>query len=83
MELGEACKILGMEILMDKMARKVWLSQGAYVRKVLKKFVIDDSSKAVSLHLASHFQLSSYQFLRIIKREKICDWFLMLVQLTI
>ena len=58
-ELGEARKILGMDILRDKAAGKIWLSQGAYTRKVLKKFGVDNSSKAMSLPIASHFQLSS------------------------
>ncbi|PKU74853.1 Retrovirus-related Pol polyprotein from transposon TNT 1-94 [Dendrobium catenatum] len=58
-ELGETRRILSMVILRDKAAGKVWISQGSYVRKVLKKFGVDNSSKVVSLPIASHFQLSS------------------------
>ncbi|KAK8952543.1 hypothetical protein KSP39_PZI003450 [Platanthera zijinensis] len=58
-ELGEARKILGMEICRDKEAGKVWLTQRAYIEKVLKRFGIDDTTKAVTLPLAAHFQLSA------------------------
>ena len=34
-DLGEAKNILGMEIRRDKQASKVWLSQKAYLHKVL------------------------------------------------
>lgn len=38
--LGDAKKILGMEIRRDRMNEKVCLSQKAYLKKVLKKFGI-------------------------------------------
>ncbi|PKU74777.1 Retrovirus-related Pol polyprotein from transposon TNT 1-94 [Dendrobium catenatum] len=53
-KFGEARRILGMKILRDKTTGKVWLSQGAYVRKVLKRFRVDVSSKAVSLPYPLH-----------------------------
>lgn len=40
-ELGEAKKIVGMEIRREKQLGKVWLSQKAYLHKVLQKFGID------------------------------------------
>ncbi|KAK8950917.1 hypothetical protein KSP39_PZI003025 [Platanthera zijinensis] len=58
-ELGEARKILGMEIYRNKKAGKVWSTQRAYIEKVLKRFEIDDTTKAVTLPLAAHFQLSA------------------------
>ncbi|KAK8948464.1 hypothetical protein KSP39_PZI005002 [Platanthera zijinensis] len=57
-ELAEARKILGMEICRDKEAGKIWLTQRAYIEKMLKMFGIDDTTKAVTLPLATHFQLS-------------------------
>ncbi|KAK8934286.1 hypothetical protein KSP39_PZI015019 [Platanthera zijinensis] len=57
-DLGEAQKILGMEIQRDKSTGRVWLCQKAYLEKVLKKFGVDASTKAVSVPLAPHFQLS-------------------------
>ena len=36
--LSAAKKILGMEICMDKDAKKLWLSQAGYVKKVLERF---------------------------------------------
>ena len=60
-DLGEAKNILGMEIRRDKQACKVWLSQKAYLQKVLQKFGIDGKSKTVSTPLGPQFQLSSKQ----------------------
>jgi hypothetical protein len=36
-DLGAAKKILGMEICRDREARKLWLSQKNYIKKVLEK----------------------------------------------
>jgi len=58
-ELGEACKILGMEIHQDKLIGKVWLSLRAYLQKELKKFRVDGSTKPVSTSLAPHFKISA------------------------
>uniref|UniRef100_A0A2N9GFK1 CCHC-type domain-containing protein n=1 Tax=Fagus sylvatica TaxID=28930 RepID=A0A2N9GFK1_FAGSY len=59
-DLGVAKKILGMEIRRDRKARKLWLSQKNYIRKVLKKFSMLDA-KPVSTPLANHFRLSGSQ----------------------
>jgi hypothetical protein len=59
-DLGAAKKILGMEIHKDRGARKLWLSQKNYIRKVLEKFSMLDA-KPVSTPLANHFRLSGSQ----------------------
>ncbi len=59
-DLGAAKKILGMEIRRDRGSGRLWLSQGAYVEKVLKRFSMD-KAKPVSTPLASHFKLSASQ----------------------
>uniref|UniRef100_A0A2N9EZR3 CCHC-type domain-containing protein n=1 Tax=Fagus sylvatica TaxID=28930 RepID=A0A2N9EZR3_FAGSY len=59
-DLGVAKKILGMEICRDREARKLWLSQKNYIRKVLEKFSMLDA-KPVSTPLANHFRLSGSQ----------------------
>uniref|UniRef100_A0A2N9I2A4 Reverse transcriptase Ty1/copia-type domain-containing protein n=1 Tax=Fagus sylvatica TaxID=28930 RepID=A0A2N9I2A4_FAGSY len=59
-DLGAAKKILGMEIRRDREARKLWLSQKNYIRKVLENFSMLDA-KLVSTPLANHFRLSSNQ----------------------
>ena len=57
-DLGEARQILGMRISRSKEGLK--LSQEEYVKKVLKRFNMDDT-KPVSTPLASHFRLSREQ----------------------
>jgi hypothetical protein len=59
-DLGATKKILGMEIRRDREARKLWLSQKNYIRKVLENFSMLDA-KPVSTPLANHFRLSSNQ----------------------
>uniref|UniRef100_A0A2N9J4X6 CCHC-type domain-containing protein n=1 Tax=Fagus sylvatica TaxID=28930 RepID=A0A2N9J4X6_FAGSY len=59
-DLGAAKKILGMEIHRDRGARKLWLSQKNYIKKVLEKFSMLDA-KPVSTPLANHFRLSGSQ----------------------
>ena len=59
-ELGEAKKILGMEISRDKHHRKIYLSQRSYLAKLLARFGMSDA-KAVKVPFASHFKLSSDQ----------------------
>ncbi|GAA0152795.1 hypothetical protein LIER_37562 [Lithospermum erythrorhizon] len=56
-DLGEAQKILGIEIVRDRNEKKLYLSQEKYVEKVLRRFGMD-KAKAVSIPLASHFKLS-------------------------
>lgn len=58
-DLGEAKKILGMEITRDRAASTVSLSQTQYLKKVLKRFGMDENTKSVSTPLAPNFQLSS------------------------
>lgn len=59
-DLGEAKKILGMEIHRDRQIGKLYLSQKKYIAKVLDRFSMNDS-KSVSTPLASHFKLSEDQ----------------------
>ena len=56
-DLGAAKKILGMKITRDRKNRKLTLSQGEYIEKVLERFNMQDA-KPVSTPLATHFKLS-------------------------
>jgi len=58
-DLREAKRILGMEIVKDRVKGKVSLNQKAYLQKVLQKFDIGFETKYVSspLALISSFQL--------------------------
>ena len=55
--LGAAKKILGMIITRDMKDRKLTLSQGEYIEKVLEKFRMENE-KLVSTPLANHFKLT-------------------------
>ncbi|KAG8475835.1 hypothetical protein CXB51_032770 [Gossypium anomalum] len=57
-DLGPVKKILGMEILRDRKASKLYLSQKGYIEKVLYRFNMQ-SAKPISTTLAAHFRLSS------------------------
>lgn len=57
-DLGEAKKILGMEISRNRDNRELWISQEDYVWKVLSKFDMDQS-KPVSTPMGAHFKLKS------------------------
>ncbi|KAG8482828.1 hypothetical protein CXB51_024043 [Gossypium anomalum] len=57
-DLGTTKKILGMEILRDRKASKLYLTQKGYIEKVLCRFNMQ-SAKPVSTPLAAHFRLSS------------------------
>ncbi|KAG8472415.1 hypothetical protein CXB51_035361 [Gossypium anomalum] len=57
-DLGPAKKILGIEILRDIKASKLYLSQKGYIEKVLCRFNMQ-SAKPVSTPLVAHFRLSS------------------------
>uniref|UniRef100_A0A2N9J0X3 CCHC-type domain-containing protein n=1 Tax=Fagus sylvatica TaxID=28930 RepID=A0A2N9J0X3_FAGSY len=50
----------GVQATWDREARKLWLSQKNYIRKVLEKFSMLDA-KPVSTPLANHFRLSGSQ----------------------
>ena len=56
-DLGAAKKILGMEILRDRVASRLSLSQKGYIEKVLHRFNMQNS-KPVTTPLAAHFRLS-------------------------
>ena len=53
--LGAAKKILCMRITRDKKNRKLTLSQGEYIEKVLERFRMKNE-KPVSTPLANHFK---------------------------
>ena len=55
--LGNAKRILGMEILRDRKADKLWLSQERYIERMLERFNMK-SSKPVSTPLVGHLKLS-------------------------
>ena len=57
-DLGEAKKIVGMEIMRDRAKGILYLSQKRCIEKVLRRFSMDDA-KSVSTPLASHFKLSN------------------------
>ncbi|CAL1406718.1 unnamed protein product [Linum trigynum] len=59
-DLGPAKQILGVRIIRDRGAKKIWLSQEKYIEKVLQRFNMDNA-KAVSCPLANHFTLTSKQ----------------------
>ncbi|KAF3648202.1 hypothetical protein FXO37_19575 [Capsicum annuum] len=56
-DLGPARQILGMQIVHDRKAKKLWLSQEKYIQKVLRRFNMD-KAKVVSTPLAMHYKLS-------------------------
>ncbi|KAH9727035.1 Integrase catalytic domain-containing protein [Citrus sinensis] len=58
-DLGDAQRILGMEIRRDKKNGSVWLTQKSYLKRVLERFGMDDKTKPVCTSLAPHFKLSS------------------------
>jgi hypothetical protein len=57
-DLGEAKKILGMEISRDKARGKLWLSQKQYLMKVLQRFGVHEDTKPAATLLAPHLKLS-------------------------
>ena len=59
-ELGEARKILGMEIIRNRHSRILQLSQKAYLEKIMRKFQMVDA-KVVNIPFAQHFKLSHAQ----------------------
>jgi hypothetical protein len=59
-DLGAIQKILGMEIRRDRDAKRLWLSQVDYVKKMLERFNVENA-KPVSIPLANHFRLSTSQ----------------------
>ena len=59
-ELGEAKKILGVEISRNKQHRKLYLSQKSYLEKLIKRLGMA-YAKAVNMPFIEHFKLSSDQ----------------------
>ena len=55
---GVAKKILGMEIMRDRVAGKLSLSQKGYIEKVLCRFNMKNGNLVTTL-LVVHFRLSS------------------------
>ncbi|KAH9763991.1 Integrase catalytic domain-containing protein [Citrus sinensis] len=70
-DLGDAQRILGMEIRRDKKNGSVWLTQKFYLKKVLERFGMDDKTKSICTPLAPHFKLSSYSCPR---SQEECDY---------
>jgi hypothetical protein len=68
-ELGTTKKILGMEIRKDRDAKRLWLSQASYVKKVLERFIMENA-KLVSIPLANHFHLSTSQCPKTVKETE-------------
>nr|GEX12139.1 retrovirus-related Pol polyprotein from transposon TNT 1-94 [Tanacetum cinerariifolium] len=58
-DLGEAKMILGIEIVTNRILRKICLTQKQYLRRVLKRFRFDKQTKRVSTPLASQFKISA------------------------
>jgi hypothetical protein len=56
-DLGPAQQILGMKIVRDRKARKLFLSQEEYVERVIKRFNMENA-KPVGTPLANHLKLS-------------------------
>ncbi|KAF2323370.1 hypothetical protein GH714_034911 [Hevea brasiliensis] len=54
-DLGAAKKILGMKIIRDRSVGKLFLSQQAYVEKVLKRFNMNNAT-LVTIPFAAHFK---------------------------
>ena len=58
-DLGNAKKILGMKIERDRKKGTVWLTRSQYLRKILTRFSLNNSTKPVGTPLTSHFKLSA------------------------
>jgi hypothetical protein len=68
-DLGVAKKILRMEIPRNKDAKRLWLSQAGYVKKVMERFSMENA-KSVSTPLANHFRLSISQCPKIVEETE-------------
>ncbi|KAH9754808.1 cysteine-rich receptor-like protein kinase 8 [Citrus sinensis] len=60
-DLGPANKILGMQIHRDRNNMKIWLSQKNYLKKILRRFNMQDC-KSISTPLPVNFKLSSSMY---------------------
>ncbi|KAA3478053.1 Retrovirus-related Pol polyprotein from transposon TNT 1-94 [Gossypium australe] len=59
-DLGEAKKILGTEITQNRTLKRLSLTQKQYLRKLIKRFGMNEKSKLVSTPLAHYFKLNTY-----------------------
>ena len=57
-DLGEAMKILGVELIKNRKNSALVLSQQKYIKKVLERFEMG-KSKPIQTPLPAHFRLSS------------------------
>ena len=57
-DMGEASKILGIEILRDKEQSSLSINQLSYCEKVLKRFNLNNA-RPITLPIAQYFKLSS------------------------
>ncbi|KAL5548035.1 hypothetical protein UlMin_003266 [Ulmus minor] len=57
-DIGKARRILGMEIIRNRISRVLSLKQSSHLEKVLSKFFITNA-KPTSVPIASHFKFSS------------------------
>jgi len=69
-DLGEAKKVLGMEIIRDRRSGKVSLTHKGYLKKVLQRFNIDKGMKFVSTPPAPHFKLSVTMSLKTVEERE-------------
>lgn len=59
-DLGPTKQVLGIKIIRDRCAKKLWLSHEKGIKKVLQRFNMD-KVKVISYPLANHFRLISKQ----------------------
>ena len=81
-DLAEAMKILGINIQRDRGCKRLWIFQSDYIKKVLKKFNIDNA-KAATTPLSESFNHLRSRLLILSKRHRIWSLFLMLVWLGV
>ena len=72
-DLGEAKKILGMEIKRDRHSKKLYLSQKEYLKRVLKRFGMNKKTKSVSTPFAPHLSLVMLCHLIMKLNDNICQ----------
>ena len=61
-DLGSAKHILGMEILRDRKAYKLWLPQERYIEQILEMFKMK-KSKPISTPIVGHFKMTKRLYL--------------------
>jgi hypothetical protein len=68
-DLDATKKILGMEIRRERYAKRLWLSQTSYVKKVSERFSMENA-EPVSIPLANHLCLSTSQCPKTIEKTE-------------